>query len=130
ALPTRPEPAGSSVGRRSPLSPESDAHEIKRRSARPLDADHLRLVDEMAVFRDSLDGATDGGFRRLMRDEDHRFLVVGALSTSVLHDRFQRDVAVGHTLGDRGKDADTVVHGQAYEIATGMRSHLCPVVRL
>ena len=38
----------------------------------------------------------------------------------MLDDRFQRNLVVGHALGDRGEDADAVVHGQADEIAAGM----------
>ncbi len=78
----------------------------------------------MAIPGHVVDGLAHSLLRRFVGDQDDGLLLGGAETVGMLDDRFQRNVVLGHALGDRRKDADAVMHGEPDEIAAGMRAHL------
>src|SRR5690606_36673094 len=92
-------------------------------SGGPLDADDLRLVGEDAVLRDLLDRVADGKLRGLVRDENDRLQVY---VVAVLDDGLERDLVVGHALGDGSEHPEAVVHRETDEVATLVRAHPRP----
>src|SRR5690606_30744949 len=89
-------------------------------SGGPLYADDLRLVGKQSVIGDALDRIAHGKFRGLMGDHDDGLVL---RRIPMLDNGFERDLVLGHTAGNRGEDAKTVMHGEADEVAALVRAH-------
>src|SRR6185436_16488025 len=102
------------------------------------DADHLRLLIDMAIALDCRKRLADRGFGGVMRDHDNggrRTLMRAVESRQLgarpaLYDAFDGDALVRHAAGDGGKGAGAVVDRQPDIVTALVPAHLRLLVGL